>query len=417
MKRVLLFDIHSGGHHLEYASKIKTFIDNNSAPLTAEFLVPERDEKCNEYFSSYNYLYSRGTLPPLSDSPIELRYELVFDALDYADENRFDMFHFMCLDDITKAVNDACTQKKPNIPLSASLIGAYFNEKSQLRKLLGYLERSVVLSPLSNLVPDKIHKYLIYGNDIYLNKIMERNVLEQIFVPNYPAKEYLCDLNHQFGNNSVTVVPDPTELYFEKYEKYNSREVLNLPTDQTILLFFGGLRRDKGIFTLLNAIEKYNGPEFTLLLAGEGRDITESDIRKIQDQVLPSIRCDLQYIPDKMLPHYFIASDAVVTPYLRSFGDRTPSNVFQKAAGANRPVIAPNFGMFKRKVSEWNLGITFEPGSPDKLAGAIHSLILDIDDIGDSEQRKEYAKTQTYEELGKCFLDHFKTSLEITGSV
>ncbi|MBU1487922.1 glycosyltransferase [bacterium] len=131
-------------------------------------------------------------------------------------------------------------------------------------------------------------------------------------------------------------------------------------------LFFGYVKKDKGIETLLQAFSKVREKaagiieEVKLIVAGEG------EMDHGQDEGL--IR-DLRYAPLDEAALYVSAADLVVLPYQK----RSNSPVVQLAYTFGRPVIttAANNGVVDGKT-----GFIVERGDSDELAGKIIEIIL-----------------------------------------
>jgi glycosyltransferase involved in cell wall biosynthesis len=155
-------------------------------------------------------------------------------------------------------------------------------------------------------------------------------------------------------------------------EKSVARSRLNLDSQGHVLLFFGFIRRYKGLHVLLDSLSRVTQryPGLTLLVAGEFYD----DISSYQEQLArlglrDNVRLEDRYISSGEVGTYFCASDVIVQPYLTA----TQSGVIPIARHFNKPVIATNVG----GLAELNgQNHTVVPaGDPNALADAILSSL------------------------------------------
>jgi glycosyltransferase involved in cell wall biosynthesis len=200
----------------------------------------------------------------------------------------------------------------------------------------------------------------------------------------------------------ITDIPDPLEPWDgSPAAKRDARERLDLPAEGTVLLLFGQLVEEKGIDALLRALERYDGPAFTMVIAGSPVAVTPEEIEETARRSAVDVRPRLEFVPEADVEAYFVAADGVVLPYERSFGAARTSGVFQKACAAGRPILASDFGVFGRRVREWDLGVLCEPGSPERIAGALGTLVERGEAVYDAERMDEYACSQTFERLAE----------------
>ena len=152
--------------------------------------------------------------------------------------------------------------------------------------------------------------------------------------------------------------------------KPEARAALDLPAHLPVLLFFGLVRRYKGLHTLLEAmplvLERLTAVQ--LFVAGEFYD----DERPYRDQVRARgleahVRFRNEYIPDAEVPRYFAAADVVVQPYMRA----TQSGVAQVAFHFDRPLIVTDVGGLAEVVPHEEAGLVVPPDDPAALAAAI----------------------------------------------
>lgn len=135
------------------------------------------------------------------------------------------------------------------------------------------------------------------------------------------------------------------------------------------LLFFGKIRKYKGLETFLDALAVVRREmDFRAVIAGEfympaaplrrrARRLGLDDCLEWQDH----------YIPNERVPGIFRCTDLVVLPYVEA----TQSGVVPVAYQFGVPVVASNVGGLSEVVLEGRTGYLVPPLDPDALAAAI----------------------------------------------
>lgn len=149
-----------------------------------------------------------------------------------------------------------------------------------------------------------------------------------------------------------------------------ARRQLNI-RENNILLFFGLVRKYKGLNTLLQAmprvIEHFRG-DVRLLIAGEFYDKIENYTSVISDSgIAEHITIDNRFIPDEEVGNYFAAADAVVMPYISA----SQSGIAQTAFGFGKPVISTITGGLPEIIDDGATGLLCPPENPEALADTI----------------------------------------------
>ena len=168
-----------------------------------------------------------------------------------------------------------------------------------------------------------------------------------------------------------------------------ARAALGLPADGPLFLFFGFIRRYKGLHVLLDAWRsvRQRVPDARLVVAGEF--YADEAALRAQAAALDGVRLDADYIPDDRVGLYFSAADAVVQPYVTA----TQSGVAQIAFHFGRPVITTDVGGLAEVVPDGEAGLVVAPEDPAALADALVRFVED--DLGErlaSGVRRERAK-------------------------
>lgn len=135
------------------------------------------------------------------------------------------------------------------------------------------------------------------------------------------------------------------------------------------VLFFGGVRRDKGVETLIEA-----GNELTdvkIVIAGPCKD----EYRQTLEATIESenIRLMTDYLESSRVAELFKATDMVALPYTVA----TQSSVLHIAYGFGCPVIVSDVGALAEDVTSRS-GIVVSSRSVEELKNAIQTITADI---------------------------------------
>ncbi len=142
-----------------------------------------------------------------------------------------------------------------------------------------------------------------------------------------------------------------------------------------VLLFFGYVRKYKGVDLLLRALAQVPVDlGVTLLIAGEFYDPLESYQTLVQELNLTArVGIINRYIPEPERPDLFAATDALVLPYRAA----SQSMSIALAYGFGKPVIVSHVGGLAEAVEDGRTGLIAEP-EPAALAVAIQRLYREL---------------------------------------
>lgn len=181
-----------------------------------------------------------------------------------------------------------------------------------------------------------------------------------------------------------------------------ARSRLGLPESAPVLLFFGFIRRYKGLQVLLDAMPRVVAalPDVRLVVAGEFYEDEAPYRRQIDDLRLGEhVRLHADYIANEDVPQYFSAADLVVQPYVSA----TQSGVAQIAYQFDRPLVVTDVGGLAEIVPDGRAGLVVPPEDPAALAAAIVRFFEDGMaerlTAGVMEEKKKYSWDRLYEAL------------------
>ncbi len=161
------------------------------------------------------------------------------------------------------------------------------------------------------------------------------------------------------------------DVFGDPVPRGDARAALGLPADAPVFLFFGFIRRYKGLHVLLDAWADVRRrlPDAQLVVAGEF--YADEDVLRAQAARLEGVRLDAEYVPDARVGLYVSAADAVVQPYVTA----TQSGVAQIAFHFGRPVVTTDVGGLAESVPDGEAGIVVPPEDPAALADALVRVV------------------------------------------
>jgi len=172
-----------------------------------------------------------------------------------------------------------------------------------------------------------------------------------------------ADLLDMLPGKGVSVSPLPSLGEFSRSQ--------NTMRSGNTILFFGKVRKYKGLGVLLTALPKVLSKiECRLLVVGEFYDSIARYQRLIRELSIENhVQIDNRYVPNEEVPEIFERADVLVLPYLSA----TQSAVARIALSNKLPVIASRTGGLTEAIIENVNGLLFPPGDAEALAGKLIS--------------------------------------------
>ncbi len=167
-------------------------------------------------------------------------------------------------------------------------------------------------------------------------------------------------------NQAIATGRKVVRLFHPIYDQYigtglsreKARNKLKLKPDQKALLFFGLVRKYKGLDILVEACNLLP-EEYRIIAAGE--NYTDHDFNS------PRLLRENSFIPDSEVGTWFNAADIVVLPYRRA----SQSGIAQIALAFGKPMVVTNKGGLAETVDQGRTGIVADQATPQSLAEAI----------------------------------------------
>jgi len=183
------------------------------------------------------------------------------------------------------------------------------------------------------------------------------------------SKEVMQDLR-TFTDKPARFSPHPVyDNYGDAIPKDVALSKLGLNVADKHILFFGFIRKYKGLNTLLEAMndERIKAAGIKLIVAGEFYDDRASYDEQIKNYNLyDSVKLFTDFIPDSEVKYYFSAADIVVQPYKNA----TQSGITLVAYHFEKPMIVTNVGGLPEIVPDGKTGFVTAPDATE-IASAI----------------------------------------------
>jgi glycosyltransferase involved in cell wall biosynthesis len=203
-------------------------------------------------------------------------------------------------------------------------------------------------------------KYFLKSCDAFIT--MSDEVMKDLrrFEKTKPAEKVIHPLYDNFGE----IIPKAAARAI-----LNERFSFNISSTEKIILFFGFIRKYKGLDILLRAMAEPDIREagIRLLVAGEYYDDEKMYLDligklKIADRLI--LKTD--FIPDSEVQYYLCAADAVIQPYRHA----TQSGVTPLAYHFEKPMVVSNVGSLPDHVIHEQTGLV-AASEPSSIARAV----------------------------------------------
>lgn len=184
------------------------------------------------------------------------------------------------------------------------------------------------------------------------------------------SQSVLGQLKQLNQHKPATYVAHPMyDMFGPEQSKENAITKLGLTAGEKHLLFFGFIRKYKGLHLLLDAFadERIKALGCKLIVAGEFYEDAQPYLDQIEALGLKdNIILSNDFIPNNEVSHYFCAADVVIQTYLNA----TQSGVTQIAYFYNKPMIVTNVGGLAELVPDGKVGYVVDVDKT-KVADAI----------------------------------------------
>lgn len=237
---------------------------------------------------------------------------------------------------------------------------------------LGYITRKMkkhckVISILDNVVP---HEPRFFDTP-----------LTKYFLTGSHACVTLCEaVSHDLlklkPDAKYTVIQHPLYSHFgRKLPRAEAEAKLNLYPGKRNLLFFGLIRKYKGLDILLQAFSRLSD-EYQLIIAGEpygSFDEYQAIIDAMPQNCRDRIRMKLSYIKDSEVKDFFSAADLAVLPYRSA----TQSGISSVSYHFEVPMVVTDVGGLKETIGERGTGLVAKSCTTEDIRVEIERFFND----------------------------------------
>lgn len=188
-------------------------------------------------------------------------------------------------------------------------------------------------------------KYFLKAPDAFITMSEKVNQDLKLFQPAKPS----IVVDHPLYDNFGIAI-----------DKITARKKLNIPIEDPIVLFFGFIRKYKGLDLLLEAIPMLENKNIKILVAGEFYEDEKPYLDIIERlNIKNKIYWHTHFISDSEVKYYLSAADVVIQPYKNA----TQSGVTPLAYHFEIPMIVTNVGALPRLVPHEKVGLVCEPNA------------------------------------------------------
>jgi Glycosyltransferase len=201
------------------------------------------------------------------------------------------------------------------------------------------------------------------------------------------------------------------EFYKSDISLENTKERLGYSPENKILLFFGYVRKYKGLDLLIDAIPDIikEIPEVRLLIVGEFYDDPSTYFERIKELgVSDYVKIVNKFIPNEEVGKYYLASDLNVLPYRSA----TQSGILNVSYGFLKPVLVTNIGGLSEFVKDGKTGIIIESISPAAIVKGVKDFFKLNEQIDFQGNIKDYIKENKFEKLPELFQQIIEDSIK-----
>ncbi len=229
--------------------------------------------------------------------------------------------------------------------------------------------------------------------------------IDDMIVENNTRAKYNEDL---YGFYPHVVHNYPFKQLSQSNEKVDLHEILNIPRNEKILLYQGGVQTGRGLDKLIKAAPLFN--EGVLVLVGDGKIKKELQAKvkemNLEEKVKFHPKVPLGDLP-KFTRNGYIGFQVLNNVCFNHYS--ASSNKLFEYMMAGVPVVACDFPEIKRVVEGDKTGICVDSHDPDQIATAVNRLLQDKHLYNElsSNSRRASGKYNWNEEQGN-FLEIYK---------
>lgn len=217
-----------------------------------------------------------------------------------------------------------------------------------------------------------------------MNKIVFRKIYNNSDRIIVQAKANIERFEKEFPKNigKICMIPHGHFLdYALVQNKSIARRKKNISQNDFVFLFFGQIKKVKGVHILLEAFSKIKDDyeNAKLIIAGNvwADDFSSYEYFINKNNMKDKVLTDIRFIPEEDVADYYSLCDICVQPYL----DVYQSGVVQLTYAYKKPAIVSDLEPFKEVVIDDVTGFIFKSGDSDDLADTMIKSIQCLDKL------------------------------------
>ncbi len=358
MKKIIIFDSTTDGHHSDYLSHPIRYWREKEAPenqlivVTSETFRPVFDQLTT---GTSNIIFDpipAETLKNiLASNAIKRSFQEWDCVLSFIGKHQATHTLLMYFDLFQLGI--AWGKKSP-----ASVSGIYFRPDFHYPQLS---------------IQSKINSF---RKKFFLQQVLGKKEFKNLFCLDQSAVPYISGLKPQ---SNIVPLPDPVAQHPQTPDQVRQLGLqLGIEPFRQVFLMFGHLDERKGIEPLLSAVsrlEPQQQQKTCLIFAGKPvNDAYRQHLHTLIDQVPEAVQIITVFekIAEEQIQTYFDLSDYILALYQHHVG---MASVVVRAAISRKPVLATDFGYLKDVVLQEKLGAVTDSASPEAIAALMNEAL------------------------------------------
>ena len=278
--------------------------------------------------------------------------------------------------------------------------------------ILRFLKRTgiTLVITVHDVVPHKFYtRRFVWLELVILQYIY--NKADKLIVHAETNKEQLL-ASFSIDESKVIVIPHgeySLHAISQEISETEARSMLGLDEGQRAMLFFGFIRKIKGIGTLLEAFDNVaeTFPNIVLIIAGsviQGESFAEHRQVISRMKHKSQVKCFIKYVEHDEIAVFFTSADIVVLPYLKF---SSQSGVLHLAQGFGKAVIGTDVGGIPEAIEDGKTGVIVPAGDVTRLAEAMRYLLKNDDIRTRMGQRAEQMAMErfSWDDIAKATIE------------
>lgn len=246
----------------------------------------------------------------------------------------------------------------------------------------------------------KLPQYKVVTAHLFISD-NEVKYLSQYFDMVLTLTEWQAEHLRSLGISNVDYIHHPVlTSNIKTPDKTFSRKKYNIPEDKIVLSFAGNIRKQKGIFLVINAIKKLE-PEyqskFFLNISGNTSFLDKEKLIKSISELNISKRIDVRsdYMPFEELVENMVLSDYFLLPYHYSFKNISAQLIELAHHGVK--CIGTDSSIISAMIDTYGLGLTFKSNDLDSFNDLLRNIA--DDKVSTKIPKRDFDKDYDFDDI------------------